>query len=173
MLLAGFSALLIYELFHRKEKINLFTWFYLLAAVVSVFSMSVSPSFPERALLITIVFSCIPLLGLCRQIKINLPANLKRNMALLIMIGFLGSYLVASRNIVGVYLKTQKRTQYIIEQKEKGILDIEITSAIPAGNEHSAFWGQEDLTVNPDSWLNIQVAAFYEIKTIKFKWEQK
>jgi hypothetical protein len=46
----------VYNYFYQKEKLNLFTWFYFLAGLISVYSMLLSPFFPDRAYFVTIVF---------------------------------------------------------------------------------------------------------------------
>jgi hypothetical protein len=169
-LLAGFSALIGFELiFRQKKKINLFTWFYFLAGIVSVYSMTMSPGFPNRAYLIVVVFLCITLLSSLRQAKINLPEVVRKNIpaaSVIVLVFFAASFLMASRNVVGIYLKWQDRTQYILEQKAKGVEDIKVKAPIPAGDVHTALHGLEDISTDPSNWTNNSISAFYEVRSI-------
>jgi hypothetical protein len=170
-LLTGFCALLIYELnFRQKQKINWFIWYYLLAGIAGVYSMTLSPGFPERAYLIVVVYLCITLLGLLQQIKIDIPEMIKKNIptaGVIVLIFFFGSFLMASRNILGVYLKWQNRLEYIQVQKSKGIQHINVIAPIPAGDKHTALFGLDDVWQDSTVWINTTTATFFEIKSIK------
>jgi hypothetical protein len=169
--LAGFCILLIYELvFRQKQKINLFIWYYLLAGMVGGYSMTLSPDFPKRAYLIVIVYLCITLLILLQQIKITIPEIIKKNIpaaGIVVMFVFFLSFLMAGKNIVGVYFKWQNRVEYIQAQKSKGILNIEVKVPIPAGDSHTALFELYDIRKDSTDNINIGVATYFEIKSIK------
>ncbi|GHV12724.1 hypothetical protein FACS189491_06290 [Spirochaetia bacterium] len=74
---------------------------------------------------------------------------------------------MANKNVMGVYLKWQKRTQYILMQKENGIMDIEVKAPIPAPDKHTSLHGIGDLHDDASFWSNVSVAAYYGINSIK------
>ncbi|MDR1389831.1 MAG: DUF6056 family protein [Treponema sp.] len=171
LFLACFSAVLGFDiLFYQKKKIQLFTWFYFLAGLAGTYSMLLSPAFPDRAYLIVTVFFCITVLNILTQTTIEIPAIVKRNLPIIsiVFLIFLSySFLSAGKNIVGVYLKWQERTQYILSQKEQGIMDIEVKAPIPVSNKHTSLYGLSDVMDEANAWPNTSIAQYFGIHSIK------
>jgi hypothetical protein len=154
---------------HQKQKLNLFTCFYALAGLASMYSMLLSPSFPDRSFMIVVVFCCIVLGNLLVQMKFELPGIIKRNIylcSILLVIGLSYSFMSASKNIVGIYLKWQKRIVYINEEKEKGNLDVEFKEIHPK-DKHAALYGLEDIAESKTGWTNAAIANYYGLNSIK------
>jgi hypothetical protein len=166
------SGILAFDLiFRQKKKIDIFVWFYALAGLISVYSMVLSPYFNERVYLITTVFFIIVVLNLLSQIKIEPPPIIERNRyvlsAFLVAVFLLYSFLPASKNIVGVYLKWKSRTEYILEQKSRGNLDIVVKAPIPVHDKHVALYGIADVDINKrDVWLNVSIARYFGVNSI-------
>jgi hypothetical protein len=132
--------------------------------------MLLAPGFPDRAFLIVIVFSGITLGGILTQCDIKLPAVARRNPVLftgflLLLVSF--SFLDASRNIVGIYLKWQNRIEYITVEKAKENLDVEVKAPIPATNKHAAAYGLDDVIDDETDWPNTSIAHYFGLKSIK------
>jgi hypothetical protein len=170
-LMAGLTVILGYDFIVRqKQKLNLFTWYYLFAGITGVYCMIMSPEFPGRAYLIVTVFLCIALLSSLRQVEITVPEIVKRNIPAIstgIFIIFGWSFLMASRNIAGIYTKTQSRIAYIQEQKSKGILDVEVPAPIPASDKHAGPHYIGDIHSDSNFPLNKTLSRYYEIHSIK------
>jgi hypothetical protein len=73
------------HVYHQKRKLPAFSYFYALAGLTSVYSMLLSPVFPDRAFLIVLVFSVITLGNVLVQMKLKLPIIIKRNAGVLII----------------------------------------------------------------------------------------
>jgi hypothetical protein len=105
LLLAGFSVIAGFELLiHQKRRINIFSFLYLLAGIMSAYSMVLSPVFIERVFFPVTVFLIITFLSVFCQIE--LPEMLKRNrklFILLVLILFSFSFLKAGMVIVKIY----------------------------------------------------------------------
>ncbi|MDR2843584.1 MAG: DUF6056 family protein, partial [Candidatus Symbiothrix sp.] len=150
-------------IFHQKKKLNGYIWAYFIAGCASIFSMIFAPYANERTYVFAIVFISIMLLNLL--IYTPLPAIIKRNFFIILII-YAVSFAVAGRSIVGTYFKWEKRTQYILSQKEKGIKDIEIKTAIEAFNSHNAYSNFGDILDIGDQWNQI-TAKYYGVNSIK------
>jgi hypothetical protein len=105
LLLAGFSVITGFELLiHQKRRINIFSSLYLLAGIMSAYSMVLSPVFIERVFFPVTVFLVMSFLSAFYQI--DLPEMLKRNrkmFILLVLILFSFSLLKAGVAIVKIY----------------------------------------------------------------------
>jgi hypothetical protein len=157
-------------LYHQKRRLNLFTYFYALAALASAYSMIFSPYFPDRAFLIVLVFAGITLGSVLTQFEIQIPAIIKRNIyciVILLLLGFSFSVLKAGKNIVGIYLRWQSRVEYITAERDRGNLDVEVKAPIPTGDRHAALYGLSDLMDNPNGWPNVSVAEYFGLRSIK------
>jgi hypothetical protein len=155
---------------HQKLRLNLFSYFYALAAFASAYSMVLSPSFPDRAFLIVLVFSGITLGNVMSHYDMHIPAIIKRNNIIaifLMLLMFSGSMLEAGKNIMGVYLKWQSRVEYILAEKQKGNMDVEVKAPIPVYDRHVALYGLSDLLVDPTEWPNRSMAEYFGLNSIK------
>jgi hypothetical protein len=175
-LLTSLSVWFGYDIiFHQKRKLNLFTWFYFVAGLAGAYSMILSPFYPGRACFIFIVFLTITVLNLLPQLNWNLPEIIRRNIPILsmfIITLFSFSLIMASRDIAITYIQLQNRYRYIQTQKEKGILDIEVSARVPARDKHNTLFllnigGPDDINDQIDSWQNKAVADYFGINSIK------
>jgi hypothetical protein len=104
-LLTGFSIILCAELMlHQKKKISMVSFLYILAGIVSAYSMILSPVFLERVFFPVTIFLIIGFLNLFRQIE--LPQVFKRHkklFAIVMLLLFSASLLRAGVTIIKVY----------------------------------------------------------------------
>jgi len=159
------------HVYHQKCKLPIFSYFYALAALTSVYSMLLSPSFPDRAFLIVLVFSVITLGNVLVSMKLKLPIIIKKNMAVLIimvLIPLANSFFDASIAVVGTYLKWYDRLEYILAEKEEGNLEIEVRP-IMTTNKYVALYGLSDLLDDKNDWPNTSIASYFGINSIKIK----
>ena len=177
-MLIAICAILAFDLIrNKKQKLNMFSCFYMLAAVVGAYSMLLSPSFPPRSFFIVIVFGGIALGNILLQTEIKLPEIIKRNMNAIVicsLIAFSFSVLNSSRNFIGVYLEWNNRVKYIEAEKAKGNFDIELKAPIPVWDKHVASYGLRDISHNKDEWPNTDIAKYFglsSIKKIDSEWE--
>jgi hypothetical protein len=157
-------------LYHQKRRLNLFSYFYALAALAGVYSMMLSPFFPDRAFLIVMVFAGITLGSVLVQFELHIPVMLKRNSFLFAgMLLFLLSFSVlkAGRNITSIYLRWQNRVEYILAEKERGNLDLAVQAPIPAADRHTALYGLTDIGDDKTEWPNTSIAEYFGLRSIK------
>jgi hypothetical protein len=157
------------HVYHQKRKLPVYSYFYALAALTSGYSMLLSPTFPDRAFLIVLVFSVITLGNVLVSMKLKLPIIIKRNMAVLIimvLIPLANSFFDASIAVVGTYLKWYDRLEYILAEKEKGNLEIKVRPIITT-NKHVALYGLLDLLEDNNDWPNTTIASYFGINSIK------
>jgi len=170
-MLIAVCAILAFDLIHnKKQKLSMFSYFYMLAAVVGAYSMLLSPSFPPRSFFIVTVFSGIALGHILLQTKIELPEIVKRNLKAIVVcsaIAFSFSVLNSSRNFIGVYMEWNNRIKHIEAEKAKGNFDIELRAPIPVWDKHVASYGLQDLLHNEDKWPNTDIAKYFGLSSIK------
>jgi hypothetical protein len=155
--------------YHQKRKLHIFSYYYALAALASIYSMLLAPEFPPRAFLIVLVFSIITLGNVLLQIELKLPNIIKRNAAfilIIVLIPSVYSFFNASKSIVGVYLRWYDRIEYILAEKEKSNLEIEIRLIIPT-DKHVAMYGLLDIMPDENDFVNQFKAEYFGIKSIK------
>jgi hypothetical protein len=178
-LLVSISILVGYELiFHQKKKVNPFIIYYFIAGLAGIYSMAISPFFPDRACLISIVFFCISSLSLLRQL--GLPDLIKRNIPVffcLFVVYFSFSFLVASKDIIGTYNQMQSRIHYIQDQKEKGMKDLEL-KMIRAWDTHNTLGKVRngpiyEISVDTNYTVNVSTSRYFEINSIKGVYPEK
>ena len=156
-------------LYHQKQKLQVFTYFYILAALISVYSMLLSPGFPDRAFFIVIVFLVISLGNVLRQMEMEIPDIVKRNIvfiAALAIICLSVSVLNVSKKVIAVYLRWYDRVEYIAAEKEKGNFAIK-TKPIIAEDNHVALYGLEDIYSDKDGWTNTVIAKYFGLQSIE------
>jgi hypothetical protein len=165
------AAIFAFDLLYRqKRSLNLFSYLYALAAFASAYSMMLAPGFAERSFLPVTVFSGITLGTVLSQLKLQVPAMVKRNypFALCLLIVVLSpSILKASKNIAGIHLKWQNRVEYILSEKTKGNLDVEVKAPIPADDRHAALYGLTDIADDENDWPNTSIAEYFGLRSIK------
>jgi hypothetical protein len=175
------------KIFYQKKKLNLFTGFYFLAGIGSAYSMIVAPYFRDRSFLPVTVFLIIAILSVIEQMHIEITKKWKNGLCALFILSLIfsgGSFYLAFKDIMGFYEKWQDRTNYILQQKAKGILDIEVKAPIPTNNKHNGGYFQIDYQYNgeilqdSEYWSNVGVARYFGVNTIKgvendAPWESK
>jgi len=164
-------AILAFDLiYNKKRKLNMFFYFYALAAVIGAYSMLMSPSFPPRAFFIVTVFAGIALGNILLQAEIKLPEIIRRNataIAVCCLIGFSFSFLNSSRNFIGVYLEWNRRVKHIEEEKAKGNFDVEVRGPIPIWDKHVASYNLPDIKHDKNGWPNINIAKYFGLDSIR------
>jgi len=165
-LLMAISAILGFDLvYHRKSKLHVFSYFYALATLASVYSMLLTPAFPPRAFMISLVFSVITLGNILVQMELQIPDIIKRYAAVILIIVLIPlacSFLFAGGAIVEYYLKWYDRVEHILAEKEKGNLTIETRPIFASRDKHIAAYSQG----GDINGYNGAVASYFKIKSI-------
>jgi len=169
LFLLAISILLGFDfVYHRKKQLHFFSYLYVIAVLAGTYSMILAPGFPDRAFLVVTVFLVITLGKLLAQSDIKVPNIVKRNPLLLTMLMLniiFFTFLETSIKIVGTYLRSLDRIEYIISEKEKGNFDV-VVKPIHSQIRHVASWGLE-VQPEKDHWTNTSVAAFFDLNSIR------
>jgi hypothetical protein len=152
----------------RKQKIKIFTFFFLVAGFISAYSLVTVPPISDRAYFSMVVFLFITALNLLIQIKESISVSLlvKRLFWGSVCIIFAISFIYASKDIVNVYTKFKERADWIISQREKGILDNIEVSSIVSYNKYCALYEQEGADVVSDLY-RYNIAKYYKVNSLK------
>ena len=140
---------------------------YLLGFLGSVYSMIVSPGFPERTwsgpiilLLIAVCnFSCLPDLS-------GIPTKLGKTVVIIsLLLSFVGTYVHAFLELRYINNAFQERVAIIETSLENGDRDVEIPCIFGA-NTYCGYnvWG--DLSLNSNEWPNVAIAQYYDADSI-------
>jgi hypothetical protein len=152
----------------QKKKIKIFTFFFLVAGFISAYSLIAVPPMSDRAYFPMVVFLFITALNLLIQIKesINLPLLVKKLFWCSVCVIFAVSFIYALKDMLNVYTKFKERADWIISQREKGVLDnIEVTSIV-SYNKHCALYEQEGADVGSLVYRD-NIAKYYKVNSLK------
>jgi len=170
MLFLAITIFLGFDLiYHRKQKLQLFSYFYMLAVLAGIYSTLLAPGLAPRAFLIVTVFMVITLGNVLVQSKLKIPDIVKRNplwFAIPILVFATFTFLDTTREIVGNYLRWQDRIEYILAEKEKGNLDL-VVKPIYSQNRHLSSWELEDVSPDKEHWANIAAARYFGLDSIR------
>ena len=147
---------------------------YFFAGLACNYAMMLSPFYPQRAefgCISTLVVACgscitsitkdFPLFQGIRPIKISLSALL----ACLLFI-FCLSYGTAMADVAVTWRKSDARVDYIEEQKAEGNLNV-VVSPITPKTAYNPLYGLEDISSDPDHWVNTAVVKYFGLESIK------
>lgn len=168
ILIPVFIILLVYHLIKKNYKLLIDSGIYFISFLAVFYSMIMSPTFPPRAMLLGIIFFIISLLKMYTAIDFSnefktLEITGVLTMALLI---FPVSLYRSARNIYHVKTEWNQRIRLIEEQKALGNMDIEVPS-IESLNSHTASYDLIDLSNDPDTFPNTDIACYFGLHSIK------
>lgn len=152
---------------YKKKKINKIFYLFVIGSFFNVYSMVLSPTFPERAWFSTIVFILIATITLCFElnIKSRISKYLKATFILLFII-FLLDYSTLIIDIKKLHDTWKYRIDYIKKNsdKEEFVFDIYTTD-----NKKNPLYGQMDIAEDPKIWPNEDLERYFKIKSIRIK----
>ncbi|WP_422479463.1 DUF3329 domain-containing protein [Pleomorphochaeta sp. DL1XJH-081] len=160
-------------LFNKNDK-DILLVAYPLGALVAVFSMIVSPTFPDRATMIAYTYSGISLIRVLEAYKgkhilgyFGFDTMKIKLIALfyIIMVFSITSILPSFKNIVEVGLKASYRVEYIKRQRESNNENIKVGLVSPH-NKHVGFYGLSDIRSDAEVWPNPYIAKYYSVENI-------
>lgn len=167
LLLIAIVAAIISRVFYLYK--NFESEAFIVGALVSYYSMLLSPTFPLRAgistvylLLISIVMS-LSVIG-----RVNVRAGSGVILCLLLFLGYMfydtvPSAMIANKEYFGKY---SAREMIIIDSKTFGkVENIEIPP-VTTENKYVAAYGLEDAKYDKDDWINYAISRYYGVKSV-------
>src|SRR3712207_259792 len=150
-------------------KKNLENEVYLLAGLISYWSMSLFPIVPIRAISVTIMFFSISIVMSISTIdrRDNKLAAMIIGFVLLYGIyGFLNTVPYAMKYNSEYLSKYNARELIILDNKSSGrVQNVEVPS-LPAKNRYMAGFDLEDCSKDPKNWVNVSIARYYSIGSV-------
>ena len=153
--------------FYKKQKINQKIYFFFIGLIISIYSMVVSPQFPERSWTIMIIYMIILCGILFNNIKIK--EKLKKfiiiDAVIIISFLFVGSYILTFKDSYHFYNNWQNRIETIKKGKKEGIKEFEFEPMYTRCKQ-SASYGLGDLYPSKKDPNNKTYARYFGIKSI-------
>lgn len=153
-----------------KKKIHKQVWIYSLGAFFCIYSMLLSPQFPERAWFGVIIFLIIAAFDLLYETpKFNrIYKYIIVDAIIILSFIYIGQYLGSAIDINNLRNTWEYRENYIAKQKEKGNDEI-IVDAFSTVDKHNPTFGLSDLFEDKTLWPNTHIAEYFNIKSIEAK----
>jgi hypothetical protein len=140
------SAELVY---FGKKKMPVSVIFFLVIALGSVASMVIPGYFRGRSAFITQVFLIMTAMSVFFELSKYINKRFAIVSYIVLAFAFLPSFVDGVNSIFGGYLFSTAREHYILQEKEKGNLNIKAKTPVPAIDSHSGLYSGVD--VQPDS----------------------
>lgn len=146
---------------------------YMLGAFAAAYCLMAAPSIPERTLYIVSLYLIIAVSVIIAGWMDTHRQEVRKNLCIVCtgaMIYFLVGIcdtLICSREI---YIQTEQREAYILEQKSMGNKKITvpiISISYPFRSGHHALVGLSDISQDPDYWINVSLAEHYGVEQIQ------
>lgn len=153
---------------YHKKKIENDVYIFLLGGLATIYSMVLSPTFPERSWTGVIIFLLIAMFNILYNIeKINkLYKYIILDCCIILSFIYITDYID-----LGIDINNLRNTwEYRINEMEK--MDDEsqaVFDRYTTYNPKNPAYGLSDLNTNKKEWPNTAIADYYEIKSIKAK----
>lgn len=155
---------IIYIFIHELDV----TFIYFIGFFASVYSMIVSPEFPDRAWTFPFLFLLITLGNLYQSLNIRINLNYKNVIVALLVAVSLSSYFDAYFDLKNVYISYQERENIIHREEKNGNTYVEIPN-IQGWTKYSCYDEKGDLNNDYKKWPNTAIAKYYGVDEIKIK----
>lgn len=155
---------------YKKQKIEIQSYIYLIASILCVYSMVLSPEFPERAWTGVFVFIIIATVSIIFNLeKISKVFKYVFIDAIIIFgIIYARDYLQATEDINQLRNTWEYRNNYIKSERKKNNKSIEL-GEYTTYNRYNPAFGLSDIEEDKDHWANKLIAKYYKIDSIKQK----
>ncbi|MCL1942677.1 MAG: DUF6056 family protein [Candidatus Azobacteroides sp.] len=161
--------IVLYFYFNKKQMQSLIKpGIYFFISMGAAYCMALNPGgFPQRAWFGVMIFMYIAMGILYIYLENNsLTLQLKRCSLLFLIIPFCITYYEALTDAMYVDNFVERRIGYILEQKSKGILEIEVTHIV-AKSEYNPRYTYDDIDWDENYFGNTGIAHYYGLNSIK------
>lgn len=142
---------------------------FLLLALASIYSLILSPAYPERCWMFAFVYLLI-VIGISLS-NIKLKKDYISKIIIILMfilsIGAISEYSNANYYISETYEEVSNQITEIKKQKAKGIKDVVVHGIAQPEGKYNAFKDNGYLNADPENWVNIWISKYYGVDTIK------
>lgn len=172
-----FVAILIIVLsvmIYRKQKIKKNIFVFLIGAFVSIYSMVLSPVFPERSWTIAIIFMILACGSAICHLEMNgkLKKFILMDFVILLSFVFFRGYILTVLDTYHLYKTWNSRINTMEKGKKKGTLDFEF-DLIYTTTKQTPSYGLGDLYQGKDDLNNMCVAKYFKVNSVQAKTEKQ
>ncbi|WP_195955504.1 DUF3329 domain-containing protein [Clostridium saudiense] len=169
------SILLIYYYFNNKNKMSIINMIedlkigiiFFIATLASIYSMIMSPSFPERAWSGPVILFIISLGNIFYKIEFDKKFKILIITTIsIVCILFCTSYIDAILKLRQTKLLVNQRVLKITSQKDKDNSSITIPDII-GYSKYDCYTSYGDLSDNSTEWPNTAIARYYNVNSIE------
>ena len=155
---------------YKKQKVDKKVLIFIIGAIVSAYSMIVSPTFPERSWTIFTIYMIIICGLLLNNVNINilLKKIVTIDCIIILCILFISSYILTFNDSYQFYQEWKEREAIMEKGKKENIYNYEFES-IYTTQKQSASYGLGDLYPERENPINETYARYFGVKTIKSK----
>lgn len=156
----------------RKDYIKKYSIqiIYLVYSIISVYSLILSPAFPERSWMFTFVFLIIIIFYNINNLKINNSFITSKKIILSLMTTLsliaIKNFYEANLDLTASKKITDSHIEIINEEKARGNYNITVHTFPSAAGKYNALMANGYLTNNPNLWTNKWIAKYYGINSI-------
>lgn len=142
---------------------------YIVAALVSYFSMIMAPTFPPRAMVITLILFIISIvmnISVIGRFNINIAMGILSIGIVLGGVYFAKTYFEAVKD-AGEYVSKYSAREIIIkDSKNMGRFENIRVPAVETDNPYCAAYGLGDCEEDKNNWINEAIARYYGVNSI-------
>lgn len=150
-------------------KKSLETEAYIVAALVSYFSMIMAPTFPPRAMVITLILfimSIVMNISVIGRFNMNIAMGILSVGIIFGSIYFTQTYFEAVRDSGEYVSKYSAREIIIKDSKNMGIFENIKVPAVETNNPYCAAYGLGDCQEDKNNWINQAISRYYGVNSI-------
>ena len=165
-----FTIILVTINIYYKKKIEKNVIVYLIAAVLTVYSMLLSPTFPERAWFGVIIYAIIADMYLLYNVdKLNkVYTYIIADVVLVFLTLYCGQYLNTALGIKELKSTWNSRINYIESEKANNNFNVKVERYVTL-DKHNPNYKLEDIAADEGTWPNNDIAKFFGIQEISSK----
>ena len=165
-----FTIILVTINIYYKKKIEKNVIVYLIAAVLTVYSMLLSPTFPERAWFGVIIYAIIADMYLLYNVdKLNkVYTYIIADVVLVFLTLYCGQYLNTALGIKELKSTWNSRINYIESEKANNDFNVKVERYVTL-DKHNPNYKLEDIAADEGTWPNNDIAKFFGIQEISSK----
>lgn len=154
--------LIIYLL--TNKRVNKYFYYYLIGGIIAIYSMLLSPTFPDRAWFIVVVFLTISFIILLSELNCK---NIIITILVIVSLIFISDYLVLFDDISKLNSEWKMRINYI-NKHNKDNYRFEIYES---RNKKNPSYGLTDLADSKEKWPSNDIERYFNKNSIIGYWE--
>ena len=165
-----FTIILVTINIYYKKKIEKNVIVYLIAAVLTVYSMVLSPTFPERAWFGVIIYAIIADMYLLYNVdKLNkVYTYIIADVVLVFLTLYCSQYLNTALGIKELKSTWNSRINYIESEKTNNNFNVKVERYVTL-DKHNPNYKLEDIAADEGTWPNNDIAKYFGIQGISSK----